>query len=154
MLSGFQLLDSVDDRLRRAEQEAQSAEAEAASLQQRREAVRAAQAERDRRAAALREAEAAQHQALDAARQRAVADPEWQRLRASAEEAARIAQHAEEKAAFARGDLATKGKPYLDDPLFAYLWRRGWGTAAYRAGPLTRLLDGWVARIARYEPAR
>ena len=73
---------------------------------------------------------------------------------ASAEEAARIAQHAEEKAAFARDDLATKGKPYLDDPLFAYLWRRGCGTAAYRAGPLTRLLDGWVARVARYEPAR
>lgn len=215
MLSGFELLDSVDDRLRRAEQEAQSAEAEAAGLRQRREAVRgaqaealrslarlraqslrddgaalgqldaaeeqvrallrargeaataaeavlaerrsaldAAQAERDRRAAALRAAEAAQDQALDAARARAEADPEFQRLRTSAEEAARIAQHAEEKAVFARNDLATKGKPYLDDPLFAYLWRRGWGTAAYRAGPLTRLLDGWVARVAAYEPAR
>src|SRR6478609_11100690 len=54
MLSGFQLLDSVDDRLRRAEQEAQSAEAEAASLQQRREAVRAAQAEALRSLAQLR----------------------------------------------------------------------------------------------------
>ncbi|MFC7474437.1 hypothetical protein ACFQS7_08735 [Dankookia sp. GCM10030260] len=215
MLSGFELLDSVDDRLRRAEQEAQSAEAEAAGLQQRREAVRAAQAEalrslarlraqalrdggaalgqldaaeqqvrallqargeaalaadavlaerraaldaaqaeRDRRAAALRAVEAAQHQALDAARSRAEADAEFQRLRAGAEAAARIAQHAEEKAAFARDDLATKGKPYLDDPLFAYLWRRGWGTAAYRAGGLTRMLDAWVARLAGFDAAR
>jgi len=215
MLSGFQLLDSVDDRLRRAEQEAQSAEAEASSLQQRRETVRtaqaealrslarlraqalrdggaalgqldaaeeqvrallqsraeaataaeavlaerraaleAAQAERDRRATALRDAEAAEHARLAAARRQAEADPDWQRLRTAAENAARIAQRAEEKAAFARDDLATKGKPYMDDPLFAYLWRRGFGTTTYRAGPLTRMLDGWVARIAGYEAAR
>src|SRR3954449_7184057 len=54
MLSGFHLLDSVDDRLRRAEQEAQAAEAEAAGLQQRRAAVRAAPAEALRSLARLR----------------------------------------------------------------------------------------------------
>ncbi|WP_165943412.1 coiled-coil domain-containing protein [Roseicella aquatilis] len=215
MLNGFQLLDTVDDRLRQAEQEAQAAEAEMAGLEQRRVAVRAAQAEalrglarirarmlgdggaaldrldsveqevrgllearreaaagaeavlrerqaalaaaqeeRDRRAAALRAEETRQEQALAAARQRAEGDAEAQRLRAVAEEAARIARHAEEKAALAAQDLASKGRPYMDDALFAYLWRRGFGTAAYRAGPLTRMIDRWVARVAGYDAAR
>jgi hypothetical protein len=39
-----------------------------------------------------------------------------------------------------RQDRDTKGRPYLADPLFRYLWERGFGTAAYRAfGPRLRM---------------
>jgi hypothetical protein len=38
--------------------------------------------------------------------------------------------------------------------LFTYLWGRGFGTAAYAHGGVTRALDGWVARVADYEPHR
>ena len=55
---------------------------------------------------------------------------------------------AAQKATLARQDLEQKGKPYLADPLFAYLWRRGWGTDTYRASPIIRLLDRWPARAA------
>ena len=66
----------------------------------------------------------------------------------AAEEAERIAQHAEQKASFAARDFEEKGRPYRADPLFAYLWDRGWGTGRYRAFPLVRMIDGWVARLA------
>ncbi|MBX6741167.1 MAG: hypothetical protein IRY87_03850 [Acetobacteraceae bacterium] len=148
-------LDAASERIRALLAErAQAVAAADAELAARRQDLAAAQAERDRRAAALQEAQAEIERKLAAARERGAEDPEWQRLHAAAEEAARIAIHAEQKAAFARQDLEAKGKPYRDDPLFAYLWDRGYGTARYRAGPLARLLDGWVARIAKFEPAR
>ncbi|HEY8612501.1 MAG TPA: hypothetical protein VIL69_14590, partial [Roseomonas sp.] len=65
-----------------------------------------------------------------------------------------VAQHARQKADFARRDREEKGRPYMDDPLFAYLWNRGYGTAAYHAGSFTRLMDRFVARVARYDPVR
>src|SRR6185503_11497201 len=65
-----------------------------------------------------------------------------------------VADLAEEKAQAATRDRVEKGKPYEADPLFIYLWNRGYGTTKYIAGPFTRLLDGWVARKAGYEPLR
>ncbi len=131
--------------------EAAAAEAQVSEL---RAAVAEAAARRDAESARLAEAEAQARAAFDAARGRLAHDAQWQRLRAAAADCVRVAGHAQEKAALARNDRAVKGKPYLDDPLFAYLWRRGFGTAAYRGGGIVRALDGWVARVARYEPAR
>jgi hypothetical protein len=148
-------LDAASTRARALlEERARGAEAAEAELAERRRAVQEASEARDREARRLQEAEAAAAQALAAARERLAADPEWIRLRDLAAEAARTAQHAAQKADFAREDRETKGRPYLADPLFAYLWNRGYGTAAYRAGSFTRMLDGFVARVARYEPAR
>lgn len=65
-----------------------------------------------------------------------------------------VADLAEEKAQAAHKDRAEKGKPYEADPLFIYLWQRGYGTLRYAAGPFTRALDGWVARTAGFEPLR
>ena len=65
-----------------------------------------------------------------------------------------VADLAEEKAQAATKDRVEKGKPYEADALFMYLWNRGYGTTKYTAGPFTRLLDGWVARKAGYEPLR
>jgi len=66
----------------------------------------------------------------------------------------RVAATADEKSQAASKDRTEKGKPYEADPLFAYLWTRGYGTSRYRAGPLARLLDGWVARLDDFEPLR
>jgi hypothetical protein len=65
-----------------------------------------------------------------------------------------MADLAQDKAKEAHADRADKGKPYEVDPLFSYLWASGYGTSRYRAGPLTRLLDGWVARVGDFEPLR
>ncbi len=65
-----------------------------------------------------------------------------------------VAVSALEKAELAAADRRQKGRPFESDELFMYLWERGYGTSAYSAGPLTRLLDGWVARLCRYREAR
>jgi chromosome segregation ATPase len=71
----------------------------------------------------------------------------------AAETAARVAR-SEEKANQAEADRAAKGKPYENDPLFMYLWQRRFLTSQYKAGPLTRSLDGWVARMIGFDAAR
>lgn len=113
-----------------------------------------AKIEREKHAEALRSVEARAEQALSAAHDAVLADPEWQRLREAAEAARRMAEHADHKAQFAGQDNTVKGQPYVADPLFSYLWNRHFGTAQYRAGFLVRLIDAWVARLARFEPAR
>lgn len=69
-------------------------------------------------------------------------------------EADAIAVSAEEKAQVVVEDRLIKGEPYEGDSLFMYLWNRSYGTSEYRANPLARLLDGWVARLCRYQDAR
>lgn len=81
-------------------------------------------------------------------------DAEWQRLAAAITAAESTASAAEEKLRLAEDDRVVKGKPYEGDRLFMYLWTRGYGTSAYRAGPLTRYFDGKVARLAGYDAAR
>jgi hypothetical protein len=107
----------------------------------------AAAAELERAAERLDVAEAATQARL-------AADPDYRALRTAAEAAERVAVHADEKATLAEAELAAKGEAYEADPLFAYLWRRGYGTAGYRAWPLARWLDGRVARMVGYERAR
>ncbi len=65
-----------------------------------------------------------------------------------------IAVGAEEKAQVVAEDRRQKGEPYEQDSLFMYLWNRHYGTAEYRANPLARLLDSWVARLCKYQLAR
>ncbi|MBR0664103.1 hypothetical protein GXW71_07015 [Roseomonas hellenica] len=119
-----------------------------------RAALTAAEARRDAEAEKRLAAEREQAAALRAAEAKAGEDEEYRHLTAIAADAERVAQHAEQKASFAQRDLEEKGRPYRDDPLFAYLWDRGFGTGRYRASPLVRCIDSWVARLARYEPAR
>lgn len=65
-----------------------------------------------------------------------------------------ISVSAAEKAELAIADRRKKGEPFEEDELFMYLWRRGYGTSEYRANPLARLLDAWVARLCAYQQAR
>jgi hypothetical protein len=97
-------------------------------------------------------------EALDAAEAEAqtklAADPAYKAALAVTEQADFVADQAEDKATSAEKDRVEKGKPYEADPLFGYLWARGYGTSKYRAFPLTRWLDGMVARVCDYEAAR
>ena len=77
-------------------------------------------------------------------------DAEYQAQLERSRKADAVASAAEEKTRLAESDRAEKGKPYESDDLFTYLWRRDYGTSEYRANPVARLLDGWVARLIRY----
>jgi hypothetical protein len=61
---------------------------------------------------------------------------------------------ADKKAAQAEADRETKRKPYEADALFIYLWKRGFGTAQYRANHLVSFLDGKVAELVGFQAAR
>jgi hypothetical protein len=115
--------------------------------------------------AAVEQERAAQHARVDAAEnavdaaeaeaQRRLGDDAAYRAQLDRAQASDgVADLAEAKATAARTDRTEKGKPYEDDALFAYLWSRGYGTSRYRAGPLARLLDRWVARVVAFEPLR
>src|SRR6478752_1960963 len=115
--------------------------------------------------AKLEQERAAQHAVVDTAekdvgaaeavaQQTLAADAAYGAQLEKAHASDRVASTSEEKARGAHTDRTDKGKPYEADPLFAYLWSRGYGTSRYRAGPLARMLDGWVARVDDFEPLR
>jgi chromosome segregation ATPase len=130
--------------VRQAEQALAKAEAEA----------RAAVARRTQARAELERLEDAAEAALEQARAGLASSPAWREAADAQEAADRVAMHTAQKASQANQDRVEKGKPFEADPLFLYLWQRGYGTKAYSAGPISRLMDGFVARVARYEPAR
>lgn len=71
----------------------------------------------------------------------------------AAEEARAVTQRAEQKLELARTDRTEKGAPYEQDALFSYLWKRKFRSPDYKAGAITRMLDGWVAKLCRYDQA-
>lgn len=111
-------------------------------------------AERARAQDALEAAADALDAAEAATQARLAADPAFQAAGDRAREAERTAVHADAKATASEAERDEKGRAYRADPLFDYLWRRGFGTPAYRASPLVRTLDRWVARLVRYDDAR
>ncbi|MEA3640414.1 MAG: hypothetical protein VBE63_10765 [Lamprobacter sp.] len=112
------------------------------------ERERAAQVERLQAAAdRLDTAEAA-------AQARLASDAAYQSQLERAHEAERTALHADEKATEREQEQVTKGSRYQADPLFMYLWQRGYGTADYAARGLFAWLDGKVARLIGYADSR
>lgn len=65
-----------------------------------------------------------------------------------------VAQESNNKVEMAQADMAEKAKPYQADDLFMYLYNRGFGTTEYDAGLIARFIDGWVAKLIKYENAR
>jgi hypothetical protein len=142
--------------------------AAAASLRQRDDALRAlaerisaanaAKAELEREQERLHSELAAAAESLDNAEAvvqgKLDADPGYRAQRERAEAADRISQHAEAKATESERERDHKGDSYRADPLFMYLWQRGYGTSAYGSRGLIRWLDGKVARLIRYDDAR
>ncbi len=101
----------------------------------------------DAAAAALAEREAAAQERLEN-------DPDFKQQLEQTRAADAVAVGAAEKASVAAEDSREKSAPYNSDPLFSYLWNRQFGTSEYRANLLTRAIDGWVARLCRFESAR
>lgn len=65
-----------------------------------------------------------------------------------------IGHEASKKYKRALQDKAEKGKPFENDALFIYLWKRRYGTSEYKANPLFKTLDNWVAGLCNYDKAR
>ena len=65
-----------------------------------------------------------------------------------------VAQEASHKAQQSQADMAKKSEPFEQDPLFMYLWQRQYGTTDYKGRLFSRFMDGWVAKLIKYEPAR
>lgn len=80
--------------------------------------------------------------------------PDWQKARQGVEAARLTAQAAAEKSQRASDDLTQKRKPYENDPLFMYLWRRKHGTSEDHTGFFVRFFDRRVARLIGYADAR
>lgn len=123
---------------------------------------------RDQAQAALDKAEATKHEcdqqladaleAIDELRDRTGAriktDERWRNAKAAVESAIEIADNADKKAAQAESELRTKGKPYENDPLFMYLWKKNAGGTGDTGGTLVRLFDRIVERSIGYRDAR
>lgn len=114
----------------------------------------ALQANRTMAAAAVEDCQHAFDAAADATRARLEQTRPYQQQIEAAQRADQVAAAAESKTQQAEADRAEKGEPYEADELFQYLWKRGYATSAYRAGIFTRMMDGWVARLAGYDKAR
>ncbi|MEM1036065.1 MAG: hypothetical protein AAGI14_04820 [Pseudomonadota bacterium] len=81
-------------------------------------------------------------------------DPIYQELVQNFDDAESVAHRAREKLSVARDERDEKGEPYEQDPLFMYLWKRGFRTTEYEGGGLFKMLDGWVAKLCKYDDAR
>ena len=157
-LSTGALVDSIDQTERQVLALLQARESAAGLLQQEiagtNERRRVLEDARARQADVLDQATESVDAAEAATQSRLDADPGYQAQRERAREADRVAMHAEDKASRSEQELEEKGRSYREDPLFIYLWRRQYGTPGYRAGGLTRWLDGKVARLIGYADAR
>jgi hypothetical protein len=137
------LLDERQAALTQLKEQIQQSESGLRSL----ESERAALAARvDAAAQAVDAAEARTQARLDA-------DPAYNAQRDRAADAERKAAHAAEKAARSEEEREAKGVSYRDDRLFMYLWNRRYGRPGYKAWPLTRWLDGKVARLIGFTDA-
>ena len=120
-----------------------------------------AEKEIERLEAARRDAEEARERAIAnhdeaaaATRARLEEDPQYQARAGAVEEANATAERARKKLLLAETDRDEKGAPYEADPLFRYLHECAYGTPDYRAFPLFKMLDEWVARLIRYRQHR
>ncbi|ASP33485.1 hypothetical protein [Labrenzia sp. VG12] len=91
---------------------------------------------------------------MDAVDSRLEKDAGYQDQRERTDAALATAEAAASKAATSEQDRQQKGKAYEADPLFIYLWQRGYGTPDYKRRGLVRSLDGWVAGLIRFADAR
>lgn len=158
LLDNDQVISGIDQADRQAQQilDLRRADVEALQAQILDNESETSRHERERAQATERLAALAdQIDDLEAKTQQRLADDEdYQSQLKRAHEADEVALEAEAKAQQADNDRKEKGKPYEDDPLFMYLWRRRFGTSEYDANPLVRFLDNKVARVCGYHKAR
>jgi hypothetical protein len=90
----------------------------------------------------------------DKTAERLKGDTRWHDAKEVVDDAQAIATNADEKAKLAEDDLGEKGKPYVNDPLFIYLWTKKHAQAEDRSGAFVRFFDRKVARLIGYSGAR
>lgn len=157
-MAAGRLVSDLDAGERRAVQILDDYRLRIASLTDRRERLlkelESAQADRDAAAKLVEDALEAVEAVRAEVEGRVQALPEWRDAKAASDAANAVAGEAEKKAANAEGELGAKRKPYDDDPLFVYLWKRGFGTARYEAGNLARFMDRMVADHINFHTVR
>ncbi len=143
---------------RRALQVLADARASLAGLSERIDAAQkaraAAEAERRAKAAETTQALTALEDLQAGVEAKVRSSAEWIAQKELADRAQHVFEAADAKAARAEQDRAAKGKPYEDDPLFMYLWSRGFATSRYRSGLFVRFFDEKVARLVGFAGAR
>ena len=157
-MTAGKLVDNLDAGERRAVQILDDYRMRIAAATERREAllkeVAAAEAERHTAAAAMEVA----LEAVDSLRAQAEASvqatEEWRAAKTARDAVEAIAAEAEKKATASEDELGAKKKPYDDDPLFAYLWRRRFGTSQYAGTGIARAVDRMVAEFVGFTDAR
>jgi hypothetical protein len=157
-LQAGRLVNDLDAAERRAQQILAQRREKLAESTKRREA---AVGQLERVEAARQAAAAAVEKALDAveavraaAEGKVKATDEWRAAKAAFEAADAVASAAEQKAAASEEELGAKKKPYDSDPLFAYLWTRGFGTSRYSGNRLARFIDEEMADFIGFDSAR
>jgi hypothetical protein len=157
-ITGGRLVRNLDAAERRAVQILETARLRLASQAERKAAavaeVEVAEKERHVAGEAVEVALAVVEQLRGEAQDRVKTMPAWQTLQAHFEAADAIASEAEKKAQLSEAELGAKQKPYDNDPLFIYLWKRNFGTGTYQAGNIARSLDRIVADFISYPDAR
>jgi hypothetical protein len=157
-MAAGRLVNNLDAGERRAVQILDDYRLRLASITERRERLlkelESAQSSRD---AAAKVVEAAL-EAVEALRAevegKVQALAKWREAKAATDAANSVAGEAEKKAANAEAELGAKRKPYDDDPLFVYLWARGFGTSRYQGGSIARFMDRMVADFIDFGSVR
>jgi hypothetical protein len=157
-MAAGRLVENLDAGERRASQLLEDYRQRIASIAERRETflkeVAKAQAQRDAAAKKVEEALDVVEAVRADVEGRVKAQPAWQEAKAANDAADAVATEAEKKASLSEADLGAKKKPYDDDPLFIYLWQRGFGTGRYSAGNFTRMVDRMVADFVGFGQVR
>jgi hypothetical protein len=157
-MTAGRLVSNLDAGERRAMQILDDYRLRMAAVTEQREAllkeVASAEAGRHTAAAAVEVALEAVETLRAKAEAKVQTTPEWQAAKTRRDEADAVATEAEKKAAGSEAELGAKKKPYDDDPLFAYLWRRRFATVAYGAGSIARAVDRMVADFIGFSDAR
>jgi hypothetical protein len=157
-MTAGKLVDNLDAGERRAAQILDDYRMRIAAATERREAlmkeVAAAESERHSAAAAVEAALEAVDSLRAQAEARVQATAEWRAAKTARDAVEAVAAEAEKKADASEAELGAKQKPYDDDPLFAYLWRRRFGTSQYVGSGFAKSIDRMVAEFVGFTDAR
>ena len=152
IMAGFAEADHrVGDFLRQREHALQALQHQIEEVQAKQHQL---EAERESQRQRVAEASEQLDRAEAATQKRLQDDRAHQEQLQKARAADAVATQAEAKTAQAEQDRVEKGRPYEAEPLFMYLWKRGYGTADYAANPLVRFFDKHVAKLCHYHDAR
>jgi uncharacterized membrane protein YgcG len=157
-MAAGRLVNNLDAGERRAVQVLDDYRRRITNITERREALLKEAAEvrtvRDAAAKEVEEALAAVEAVRADVEAKVQAEEEWRQAKTASDAANAVASEAEKKAASSEAELGAKKRPYDDDPLFIYLWQRGFGTRRYQSSNFVRLVDRMVADFIGFGDVR